>query len=579
MSVSPTPSIGALDTSNAMVPAPYAPYVGEDLARSRAYVTTLGDLLLDAWDRYPERAALIFPDSRRTYAQLVANAMRIARGLRSLGVNPRDNVGILMPTSPELVEMLFGVALCGAVAVLINARFRSAELAYVIENADLATLLTTDAIAEQVNFVERLYTSVPDLAGSADAERLRLAAAPKLRNIVLFGVPRPGFVTQQRFEDGADRVPEIDVHRCRVSVCVRDPALILYTSGTTSHPKGCVLSHEAMVRTSIVLGKDRFRLTYEDKVWSPLPLFHIAATCPLIAVFAVGGCYISMGHFDPGASLKLLREHAVTLIFAPFVTFLQALAYHPDFKKTDLSSVKLMNSCFAAQPKSVGDIYRLAMPGTLQLGTYGMTEASGIVSTGHYGMEPELGYTRLGVPLLGVEVRIADPESNTDVPTGQRGEICLRGYSVLSGYYRDATKNAQCFDAQGWFHTGDIGSLDEGGHVMFHSRLKDMLKVGGENVAAAEIEAQLTKHPAVKLAQVVGIPDPKYTEIPAAFVELLPGQHVSEAELIELCRSETASFKVPRLVRFVTEWPMSASKIQKFQLRNRLIEELGLEKN
>jgi acyl-CoA synthetase (AMP-forming)/AMP-acid ligase II len=555
----------------------FAPYVGEDLARSRAYVTTLGDLLLDAWDRYPDRPALIFPDSQRTYAELVANAMRIARGLRAMGVKPRDNVGILMPTSPALVEMLFGIALCGAVSVLINARFRSAELAYVIENADLVTLLTTDAIAEQVNFVERLNTALPQLASARDVERLTLAAAPKLRNVVLFGAPQAGYVTQNRFEAGAERIAELDVHRCRVSVCVRDPALILYTSGTTSQPKGCVLTHEAMVRTSIVLGKDRFRLTYEDKVWSPLPLFHIAATCPLIAVFAVGGCYISMGYFDPGMSLKLLRDHQVTLIFAPFVTFLQALAYHPDFKKTDLSSVKLMNSCFAAQPKSVGDIYRVAMPGTLQLGTYGMTEASGIVSTGHYGMDPELGYSRLGTALLGVEVRIADPKTNADVPTGERGEICLRGYSILSGYYRDASKNAECFDAAGWFHTGDIGSLDENEHLMFHTRLKDMLKVGGENVAAAEIEAQLTKHPAVKLAQVVGIPDPKYTEIPAAYIELHPGLKVSEAELIELCRAETASYKVPRHIRFVTEWPMSASKIQKFQLRNRLIEELGLD--
>jgi acyl-CoA synthetase (AMP-forming)/AMP-acid ligase II len=555
----------------------FAPYVGEDLARSRAYVTTLGDLLLDAWDRYPDRPALIFPDSQRTYSDLVGNAMRIARGLRAMGVKPRDNVGILMPTSPALVEMLFGIALCGAVSVLINARFRSAELKYVIENADLVTLLTTDAIAEQVNFVERLNTALPQLASAQDVERLTLAAAPKLRNVVLFGAPQSGYVTQQRFEAGAERIAELDVHRCRVSVCVRDPALILYTSGTTSQPKGCVLTHEAMVRTSIVLGKDRFRLTYEDKVWSPLPLFHIAATCPLIAVFAVGGCYISMGYFDPGMSLKLLRDHQVTLIFAPFVTFLQALAYHPDFKNTDLSSVKLMNSCFAAQPKSVGEIYRVAMPGTLQLGTYGMTEASGIVSTGHYGMDPELGYSRLGTALLGVEVRIADPKTNADVPTGERGEICLRGYSILSGYYRDAAKNAECFDAEGWFHTGDIGSLDESEHLMFHTRLKDMLKVGGENVAAAEIEAQLTKHPAVKLAQVVGIPDPKYTEVPAAYVELHPGLTVSEAELIELCRAETASYKVPRHVRFVTEWPMSASKIQKFQLRNRLIEELGLD--
>ena len=175
MSVSPTTSLGAPDASREYWrSAAYVPYVGEDLARSRAYVTTLGDLLLDAWDRYPDRAALIFPDSRRTYAQLVANAMRIARGLRAMGVKPRDNVGILMPTSPALVEMLFGVALCGAVAVLINARFRSAELAYVIENADLVTLLTTDAIAEQVNFVERLNTALPDIGGEP---RCRAASA------------------------------------------------------------------------------------------------------------------------------------------------------------------------------------------------------------------------------------------------------------------------------------------------------------------------------------------------------------------------------------------------------------------
>lgn len=575
MAVSPNrpapPTAGAtLDTG----PPDYVPYVGEDLARSRAYVTTLGDLLLDSWDRYPHRPALIFPDSQRTYAQLVANAMRIARGLRALGVKPREHVGILMPSSPRLVEMLFGVALCGAVSVLINARFRSAELAYVIENGDLVTLLTTDAIAEQVNFVERLNAALPSLVHSADVEHLQLAAAPRLRNIILFGAPRTGFATQQRFEVAAQGVPELEVHRCRVSVSVRDTALILYTSGTTAHPKGCELTHEAMVRTSIVLGKDRFRLTHEDMVWSPLPLFHIAATCPLIAVLSVGGCYIGMGYFDPGTSLRLLREHRVTLIFAPFVTFLQALAYHPDFKRTDFSSVKLMNSCFAAQPKSVGDLYRTAMPATLQLGTYGMTEAAGIVSTGHYGMDPELGYTRLGVPLLGVEVRIADPQTNTDVPTGERGEICLRGYSILSGYYRDAKKNGAVFDSEGWFHTGDIGSFDDSGHLMFHTRLKDMLKVGGENVAAAEIEAQLTKHPAVKLAQVVGIPDPKYTEVPAAFVELHAGQQVSEADLIRFCGEATAAFKVPRLVRFVTEWPMSASKIQKFALRNRLLQEL-----
>ena len=236
-----------------------------------------------------------------------------------------------------------------------------------------------------------------------------------------------------------------------------------------------------------------------------------------------------------------------------------------------------MNSCFGVQPKSVSDAYRKAMPGTLQLGTYGMTEAAGIVATGHFGMDPELGYERLGVPLVGVEVRIVDPETGTECAVGARGEICLKGYSVFDGYYRDPEKNRACFDADGWFHTGDLGSIDATGHMMFDGRTKDMLKVGGENVAAAEIEALLTRHPAVKLAQVVGVPDPKYVEVPAAFVELFPGQQASEEELIGFCRREISGFKVPRYVRYVNEWPMSASKIQKYQLRNRIIRELGLE--
>jgi len=176
----------------------------------------------------------------------------------------------------------------------------------------------------------------------------------------------------------------------------------------------------------------------------------------------------------------------------------------------------------------------------------------------------------------GLELRIINPESGHDVQTGLRGEVLVRGYSVLEGYHKDPEKTAQAIDRDGWFHTGDIGSLDEHGTIMFHGRFKDMLKVGGENVAAAEIEALLGRHPAVKLAQVVGIPDAKYAEVPAAFVELNPGTAATEAELLSFCKGEVASFKVPRVVRFVQEWPMSSSKIQKFRLRQQLLTELGL---
>ena len=176
----------------------------------------------------------------------------------------------------------------------------------------------------------------------------------------------------------------------------------------------------------------------------------------------------------------------------------------------------------------------------------------------------------------GLEVKIVNGETGHEAATGEQGEILVRGYSLFEGYYKDPEKTAAAFDSEGFFHTGDIGSFDSEGQIMFHGRIKDMLKVGGENVAAAEIESHLSKHPAVKLAQVVGVPDERLQEVPAAFVELRSGERVSERELIDFCRGEIASFKIPRYVRVIDEWPMSTSKIQKFRLRDQLLRELGL---
>lgn len=550
---------------------------GEDLATLRIAVTTMGDLLLTAADRDPNKTALVFPEKSYTYAELAARAIRRARSLQALGVRPRDHVGILMPTCPEFVELYFAIALCGAVIVPINARYRSGEIGYVVENADLVTLITTDAVAEQVNFVERLEGALTDLSTQKDPMSLKLAAAPKLRNVVLYGRgARPGFVAEADFDAAADRIAEIEVHKTRLRTRVRDTALMLYTSGTTANPKGCLITHEAQVRNSIALGRHRYRLTREDSLWSPLPMFHIAAVLPMLAIFDVGGTYLTMGYFDAGVALKMLEEHKVTATYPSFVTIMQGLIYHPDFPTRDLSSIRLMNSNFAVQPPGVAEPIMKAMPAAIQVGSFGMTEASGTVSTGSPGEPQSQRITRLGRPLPGLEVRVVDPNTGREVVTGERGEVLVRGYSLFEGYYRDPVKSAEALDKDGWFHTGDIGSLDAAGTIMFHGRFKDMLKVGGENVAAAEIEAQLQKHPTVKLAQVVGIPDAKYAEVPAAFVELQPGASATESELIEFCRKEVAGFKVPRHVRFVTEWPMSSSKIQKFKLRTALVEELKL---
>jgi len=548
----------------------------EDYAAMRIATTTLGDLLLSAWDRVPDKEALVFPDGRRTYDEVVRAVMHKARGLIAAGVGPGDHVGILLPSGIAFIETMFATAMVGAVSVLMNARYKAPEIAYVADNADLAAIITDGAATEHVDFAGRLTQAFPDLCTASDPRALSLAAAPKLRRIILCdGAPRPGFLHQQAFDAGAAEVPEMEVHRRRLAVRVRSTAMILYTSGTSANPKGCLLSHEAVAREAANLTRNRWAFTEDERAWSPLPLFHIAAMLAMLGAIDVGGTFIGQPHFDAGESLRQIEAEKVTMMFLPFVTFHQAMIAHPDWAKTDMSSVRLQNSCFAFMPDRVGQAYREKAPNMLQVGTFGMTEATGIVTTGGYDMDPELGFQRLGYPLTGIEVRIVDSEGR-DLPAGERGEVLIRGYNLFDGYYKDAEKTAEALDANGWYHSGDIGSLDANGHIMFHGRFKDMLKVGGENVAAAEVEAVLASHPAVRLAQVIGLPDERLAEIPAAYVERNEGYHADAEELIAYVRERLASFKVPRYIRFIDEWPMSASKIQKFKLRRELMQELGL---
>jgi len=551
--------------------------VRESMAALRISVTTIGDLLLTAADRHPNSDALVFEKRKLTYRELTARAMRHARSLQALGVKPRDHVGLLLPSSVEFVEFLFAIALCGAVTVPINARYRSHELSYVIENGDLVTVITTSDVPDQVDFVSRLRTALPALASQKDPLALTLAGAPKLRNMVLLGKKtEPGYVGQKEFVKLGAVVDEDSVHRARLGVRVRDVGLMLYTSGTTANPKGCLISHEAMVRNSVALGRHRYQLTANDRFWSPLPLFHIAAILPLIAAFDVGAAYLTAGIFEAGQALEMLEKEAATATYPCFVAIMSDLIYHPNFKKTDLSRVRLMNSSFALQPPGIKDAMLKALPNAIQVGTFGMTETAGTVSTSMLTDTLKARTTGLGKPLPGLEVRIVHPESGAELGPGQRGEVLVRGYSTLEGYYKDPVKTAAALDKDGWYHTGDVGSRDAEGVMMFHGRTKDMLKVGGENVAAAEIEACLQRHPSVKLAQVVGIPDKRLVEVAAAFVELKSEAKATQEELIAHCKAEIAGFKVPRHVRYVTEWPMSTSKIQKFRLRDQLIAELGL---
>jgi fatty-acyl-CoA synthase len=350
---------------------------------------------------------------------------------------------------------------------------------------------------------------------------------------------------------------------------------MIYSSGTTAMPKGCPLSHEALVRTACEAGRTRFRFVAGDRFWDPLPLFHMSFILPLIGVLDAGGTFLSMVRFEPGAALAQLAAEGVTGMFPTFPAVTQALLQHPDYRPETLAHVRITNN--VAPPDTLRAM-QAAMPQAVQISAYGLTECGGVVAFNSPDDTYEQRMTTQGQPFEGIEVCAKDPD-DPDGPAcaaGERGELCVRGYNLFEGYYKDPEKTAAAFDAEGWFHTGDLGTVDAEGRVTYQGRLKDMLKVGGENVAAIEIESYLSTHPAVSIAQVVGVPDPKYVEVAAAFLELKPGAAVTEAEIIEFCTGAMSSFKVPRYVRVVTEWPMSATKVQKFRLRDQLADELGL---
>lgn len=536
---------------------------------------TLGAMLRNSAAEHPNNDALVFPAQRVSHSSLNSAARKWAKALIALGVRSGDHVGILLTTRPEFVEIMFGIAMTGAVAVPINARYQPGELAYLVRDADLVALVTTGKVSDSLDFAGRLFTALPSLSAATDPMHVSVQEAPRLRQVVCIDEPCPTpLLSKSVALDAGEAIAEGEVDKRIDSTDPQDIGLILYTSGTTANPKGCMIRHRGIVGNSRNLAR-RYQMHTGDRFWSPLPIYHIAGILPMVAVLDLGGSYLTIPNFDAGVALEMLEREKATHAYPCFVTIMQDLIEHPRFATTDLSSVRLMNSNFAVQPAWIREKMMKAMPHTIQVGTYGLTEGSGTICTSRPDDPYELRTGRLGVPLDDWEVKIVDPETGRECAVGEKGEIVARGPNMLAGYYNAPEKNAECI-RDGWLHTGDVGSFDEHGQIMFHGRTKDMLKVGGENVAAAEIEAMLQTHPAVKLAQVVGVPHPRYVEVPAAFVELAEGAAATEAELIAHCEGKLARFKVPRYVRFVTSWPMSTSKIQKFRLRDQLIEELGV---
>jgi fatty-acyl-CoA synthase len=267
----------------------------------------------------------------------------------------------------------------------------------------------------------------------------------------------------------------------------------------------------------------------------------------------------------------MLAEERCTVIYPAFETIWLQVLDHPDFERADLGAIRLIQSICV--PERLRQL-EARMPWAAQVSSYGATECSSNLTLSLPDDPYEARMDTLGRPLPGMEVKIVDPETGEEVPAGVVGELCFRGYALFDGYYKDPELTAAAFDDEGYFHSQDLAKLTDDGRLIYTGRLKDMLKVGGENVSALEVEGYLVTHPAVNIAQVVAAPDARYGEVPAAFVELKAGASVTERELIDFCVGRIATYKVPRYVRPVDEWPMSGTKIQKFVLRERIADEL-----
>ncbi len=498
--------------------------------------------LVDRAARLSRGDAIVLPGERVDFAQFAELTRTMARRLHAAGIAHGDRVGLLNTDRLESLALLFGAMRIGAVPVPVNARYKALELSYVVTNAGMHTLLLD-----------------PQFAGL-----LEDAALPASCRVVV-GLDEPAFVA------GGDTVDDAELDGREKAVQPDDSAIILYTSGTTASPKGCVYVHRGMA-TQAFSYASALELTSADRYWTPLPLFHVAGLVTVLACIAAPCALVHVGrHFEAGAALDQIEEERCTLAFPAFETIWLAVQNEPRFPEADLSSLRLVVA--VGSPGSLR-LMQERLPSVTQVSSFGSTECGGFVSMGRPGDPLEVRLTTNGRAFPGSELRIVDPETGEDVPPDTPGEILMRGPTRFVRYHEEPELTAAVIDEDGWFHSGDLGRLDEEGRLSFAGRLKDMLKVGGENVAAAEIETYLLGHPACEIVQVVAAPDARYTEVAAAFVQLTPGATVTEQELIDFCLGQIATFKVPRYVRFVEEWPMSGTKIQKFKLRERIAAEL-----
>lgn len=538
---------------------------------------TFGDLLDQTAAKYPDKDALVNVQRKQrfTYRELRDISNKVAKGFIKLGIKKGDHVAIWATNVVEWVFALFGATKIGAVVVTVNTNYRSHELEYLLRQSDSCTLLLIEEYRGN-NYVETFRAICPEIdhcePGKLNSEKL-----PLLKNVIFLGSKKiPGmFNFSDLYELGKD-VSDEEL-AARQAACRPDDVINMqYTSGTTGFPKGVMLTHNNVINNAYYVGEAQ-KYTDKERLCIPVPFFHcFGLTMSITTCVVYGATMVPVEEFKPEWVLEAIHEEKCTALQGVPTMWIAELE-HPDFEKYSMESLRTGIMAGAPCPIEVMRkvVDKMAPDVTI---AYGQTESSPVVTQTRTDDDLERRVTTVGRALPGVEVEVFNPETGEICPPGVQGELCFRGYVVMKGYYKMPDATAKAIDADGWLHSGDLGIKDEHGYVKITGRLKDMIIRGGENIYPREIEEFLYTHPKIQDVQVIGVPDVKYGEEVMAVIKLRSGETATEDEIKEFCRGKIARHKIPKYVRFVDTYPMTASgKIQKYKLREWAIEELGLQ--
>ncbi len=540
---------------------------------------TIPTLLAQTVAGFGDRPAVCFREQglRWNWSEFAAEVDHFAAGLQALGLRRGDRLGIWSPNRVEWLVTQFATARIGVILVNINPAYRLSELEYALNVSGCRAIVTAERLKSSM-YLEMLRKLAPELDVQAHGA-LKAARLPELRWVIRMGDERSAGMLNYgevltRGRDGFD-VAALDAITAELDC--HDAINIQFTSGTTGNPKGATLTHHNIVNNAHFIAQ-AMNFSEADALCIPVPLYHcFGMVLAVLACVDSGARMVFPGEsFEPLATLQAVAEERCTALHGVPTMFIGELD-HPRFAEFDLSCLR--TGIMAGSPCPIETMKRVVAQMHMREVTiaYGMTETSPVSFQSSTSDPLERRVSTVGRILPALEAKVVDPVSGAVLPVGEKGELLVRGYSVMQGYWGDEARTAEAI-RDGWMYTGDLATIDAEGYCNIVGRAKDMLVRGGENVYPREVEEFLFRHPKLQSVQVFGVPDAKYVEEVCAWIVLKPGETCTEQEIRDFCREQIAHYKVPRYIRFVQEMPMTITgKVQKFVMRDRMIEELGLD--